>query len=79
MFSPIREQITPIGDGNDLINKYYLDDLFEYYKVKEEDRLLLLQSRNNNNKNERYLLLRWLKRKVTKLDKDKWKLENKVE
>ena len=55
-----------------LVNKYYLEDLFEYYKVKEEDRLLLLQSRTGNTKNERYLLLKWLKRKINK--NDKWRI-----
>ena len=55
-----------------LVNKYYLEDLFEYYKVKEEDRLLLLQSRTGNTKNERYLLLKWLKRKINK--NDRWRI-----
>ena len=62
-----------INVERDLVNKQYLNDLFEYYQVKEEDRLLLLHSRSNTTKNERYLLLKWLKRKVRK--NDKWKLE----
>lgn len=56
----------------DLVNKYYLEDLFEYYKVKEEDRLLLLQSRTGNTRNERHLLLKWLKRKIK--GNDKWRI-----
>ena len=62
-----------INVERDLVNKQYLNDLFEYYQVKEEDRLLLLQSRNNNTRNERHLLLKWLKRKINK--NDRWKLE----
>ena len=62
-----------------LVTKYYLESLFEYYQVLEEDRNLLLGIRDNDYRNERYLLLRWLKKKVTKFDKDKWKLENKGE
>ena len=62
-----------INVERDLVNKQYLNDLFEYYQVKEEDRLLLLHSRSNTTKNERYLLLKWLKRKINK--NDRWKLE----
>ena len=62
-----------INVERDLVNKQYLNDLFEYYQVNEEDRLLLLQSRNNNTRNERHLLLKWLKRKINK--NDRWKLE----
>ena len=62
-----------INVERDLVNKQYLNDLFEYYQVKKEDRLLLLQSRNNNTRNERHLLLKWLKRKINK--NDRWKLE----
>lgn len=61
-----------INVERDLVNKQYLNDLFEYYQVKEEDRLLLLQSRTGNTKNERYLLLKWLKRKINK--NDRWRI-----
>ena len=61
-----------INVERDLVNKQYLNDLFEYYQVKEEDRLLLLQSRNNNTRNERHLLLKWLKRKINK--NDRWRI-----
>ena len=61
-----------INVERDLVNKQYLNDLFEYYQVKEEDRLLLLHSRSNTTKNERYLLLKWLKRKINK--NDRWRI-----
>ena len=64
--------VQPNSIEEALVNKYYLEDLFEYYKVKEEDRLLLLQSRTGNTKNERYLLLKWLKRKINK--NDRWRI-----
>lgn len=66
-------ECNSIDVEKDLVNKQYLNDLFEYYQVREEDRLLLLQSRDNNTRNERYLLLKWLRRKVRK--NNKWKLE----
>lgn len=72
----IEEVISNEEDIEDyLVKKYYLESLFEYYQVLEEDRNLLLGIRDNDYRNERYLLLRWLKKRVTNFDKDKWKLE----
>ena len=61
---------------NYIINKSYINDLFDYYEILEEDRNLLLGHRPNSKRNERYLLNRWLKNKVLKKDKEKWKLSN---
>ena len=61
---------------NYIVNKSYINDLFDYYEILEEDRNLLLGHRPNNRRNERYLLNRWLKNKVLKKDKEKWKLSN---
>lgn len=69
-----------ISDNSDIenyiVNKSYINDLFDYYEILEEDRNLLLGHRPNSRRNERYLLNRWLKNKVLKKDKEKWKLSN---
>lgn len=69
-----------VSDNSDIenyiVNKSYINDLFDYYEILEEDRNLLLGHRPNNRRNERYLLNRWLKNKVLKKDKEKWKLSN---
>ena len=62
-----------------IVNKSYIKDLFDYYEVEKEDRLLLLGLRENNYRNERYLLQRWLKKRVQNFDKDKWKLDRSVD
>lgn len=69
-----------VSDNSDIenyiVNKSYINDLFDYYEILEEDRNLLLGHRPNSRRNERYLLNRWLKNKVLKKDKEKWKLSN---
>lgn len=62
-----------------IVNKSYIKDLFDYYEVEKEDRLLLLGLRENNYRNERYLLQRWLKKRVQNFDKNKWKLDRGVD
>lgn len=62
-----------------VINKSYIRDLFDYYEVEKEDRLLLLGLRENNHRNERYLLQRWLRKRVQNFDKDKWKLDRSID
>lgn len=62
-----------------IVNKSYIKDLFDYYEVEKEDRLLLLGLRENNYRNERYLLQRWLKKRVQNFDKNKWKLDRSVD
>lgn len=55
-----------------IVTKSYLNDLFDYYNVLKEDRELLLGYKDSDFKNERYLLLRWLRGKATKTDKYLW-------
>lgn len=57
---------------NYIINKIYIENLFEYYNISEEDKKLLLYKRDNSFRNERYLINRKLKNKVTKTEKEKW-------
>ncbi len=61
---------------NHIVNKSYINDLFDYYKISEDDRNLLLWNRPNNRRNERYILNRRLKNNVLKKDKEKWKIKN---
>ncbi|WP_298835080.1 hypothetical protein [uncultured Campylobacter sp.] len=69
-----------VSDNSDIenyiINKSYINDLFDYYKISEDDRNLLLWNRPNNRRNERFILNRRLKNNVLKKDKEKWKIEN---
>ena len=69
-----------VSDNSDIenyiVNKSYINDLFNYYKISEDDRNLLLWNRPNNRRNERYILNRRLKNNVLKKDKEKWKIEN---
>ena len=69
-----------VSDNSDIenyiVNKSYINDLFNYYKISEDDRNLLLWNRPNNRRNERYVLNRRLKNNVLKKDKEKWKIEN---
>ena len=61
---------------NYIVNKSYINDLFDYYKISEDDRNLLLWNRPNNRRNERFILNRRLKNNVLKKDKEKWKIKN---
>lgn len=61
---------------NYIVNKSYINDLFDYYKISEDDKNLLLWNRPNNRRNERFILNRRLKNNVLKKDKEKWKIEN---
>ena len=55
-----------------IVNKIYVENLFEYYDISEDERELLLYERDINHRNERYILSRRLKNKVTKTEKEKW-------
>lgn len=56
-----------------LVDKIYIKELLDYYEVLEEDRKVLLTDMKLRRRNERYLLNRWLKRKISK-EYDKWRI-----
>lgn len=57
----------------EILNKIYLNELFEYYEISKNSKLLLFQNRSNYNRNERYLLLKWIRRRVKR--NEKWRLK----
>lgn len=71
----LEDNITSDSDIEDyIINKVYVESLFDYYDISEEEQKLLLFKRDNNFRNERYLANRKLKKIMFKNGMKKWRV-----
>ena len=59
---------------NYIINKIYIENLFDYYDISEDEKKLLLYDRDNYYRNERFVLNRRLKNKILREKDKKWKV-----
>lgn len=59
---------------NYIVNKIYIDNLFDYYDISEDERKLLLYDRDNYYRNERFVLSRRLKNKMLREKDGKWEV-----
>lgn len=59
---------------NYIVNKIYIENLFDYYDISEDERKLLLYDRDNHYRNERFVLSRRLKNKMLREKDKKWRV-----
>ena len=59
---------------NYIVNKIYIENLFDYYDISEDERKLLLYDRDNHYRNERFVLSRGLKNKILREKDKKWRV-----
>ena len=59
---------------NYIVNKIYIENLFDYYDISEDERKLLLYDRDNHYRNERFVLSRRLKNKILREKDKKWRV-----
>lgn len=59
---------------NYIVNKIYIENLFDYYDISEDERKLLLYDRDNYYRNERFVLSRRLKNKMLREKDKKWRV-----
>lgn len=71
----LEDNITSDNSIEDyIINKVYIESLFDYYDIPKEEQKLLLFERDNGFRNERYLANRKLKRIMFKNGTQKWRV-----
>lgn len=60
---------------NYIVNKVYVENLFDYYDISEDEKKLLLYERDNHYRNERFILSRRLKNKMLRVgDRKMWRV-----
>lgn len=71
----LEDNIISDSDIEDyIINKVYVENLFDYYDISKEEQKLLLFERDNKFRNERYLANRKLKNVMFRNGTQRWRV-----